>query len=221
MKKRKQPEPHPEFNNNPFRALKGLKPAPAAPEQKKARTPARRSSREEDEDLFRRAMAGARPLAAQAVEQPEKKQKEPAPEQAREDQSEAGLFLQAMQKIGTTFRETEREPDDEPRQSSSSRMKQLKRGTIRITSELDLHGYLRDEALARLQRFLAASGARGEKAVLVITGKGINSPEGPVLQGAVAEWLRGKGKAMVAEFAPAPRDKGGSGAFVIFLKSNR
>ncbi|HWR73104.1 MAG TPA: DNA mismatch repair protein MutS, partial [Nitrospirota bacterium] len=31
-------------------------------------------------------------------------------------------------------------------------------------------------------------------------------------------WLREQGKGMVAEFAPAPRDKGGSGAFVVFLR---
>ena len=55
--------------------------------------------------------------------------------------------------------------------------------------------------------------------MLVITGKGINSAEGPVLQGAVADWLREKGRGLVAEFAPAPRDKGGSGAFVVFLKN--
>jgi DNA-nicking Smr family endonuclease len=54
--------------------------------------------------------------------------------------------------------------------------------------------------------------------VLVITGKGINSPEGPVLQRVVAEWLRKEGKGTVAEFAPAPREMGGSGAFVVFLR---
>jgi len=220
MKKKRTPEKGaPDFQNNPFRSLKGLKPAPAAPDQKKARTPARKDNKEEDEDLFRRAMAGARPLGAESGEQPEEKQQKRAPEPVREDQEESGLFLQAMQKIGTTFREQDAEPGDEPRQSPSSRMKQLKRGQIRLRDELDLHGYLRDEALAQLQRFLAAARSRGEKAVLVITGKGINSPEGPVLQGAVAEWLRGKGKALVAEFAPAPRDRGGSGAFVVFLKN--
>jgi DNA-nicking Smr family endonuclease len=219
MKKRRTPEKTvPDFQNNPFRSLKGLKPAAAAADGDKKRTPARREDREE-EDLFRRAMAGARPLSADEGEPPDKKQQKRASEPVHEDRDEAGLFLQAMQKIGTTFREQECEPDEGPRQTASSRMKQLKRGTIRVTSELDLHGYLRDEALAQLQRFLAAACARGEKAVLVITGKGINSPEGPVLQGAAAEWLRGKGKTMVAEFGPAPRDKGGSGAFVVFLKN--
>ena len=47
------------------------------------------------------------------------------------------------------------------------------------------------------------------------------SAEGPVLQGAVSHWLSERGKGMVAEFAPAPREKGGSGAFVVFLKSGK
>jgi DNA-nicking Smr family endonuclease len=98
-------------------------------------------------------------------------------------------------------------------------MKLLKRGTIRISEELDLHGYLKDEALQRLEHFITGALHRGRKAVLVITGKGINSPEGPVLQGAVADWLRDKGRAMVAEFEKAPRDKGGSGAVVVFLRT--
>jgi hypothetical protein len=69
-----------------------------------------------------------------------------------------------------------------------------------------------DEALSRLEHFIMNASARGHQAVLVITGKGMNSPEGPVLQGAVKEWLRTRGKGSIAEFHPAPRDKGGGGA---------
>ncbi len=130
------------------------------------------------------------------------------------------LFLAAMQKIGTTFHDTmpEREPEEAEQRSSTSRMRQLKRGTIRISQELDLHGFLKDEALVQLEQFVAAACSRGQQAVLVITGKGINSPEGPVLQGAVAGWLRSEGKGLIAEFSSAPRELGGSGAFVVFLK---
>ena len=125
-----------------------------------------------------------------------------------------------MEKIGTKLREQPGEDTEEPpRQSASSRMKQLKRGTIRVRAELDLHGCMRDEALVKLEHFLASAYGRGQKAVLVITGKGLNSPEGPVLQGAVAGWLRQKGKNLVVEFAPAPRELGGSGAYVVFLKN--
>jgi DNA-nicking Smr family endonuclease len=137
--------------------------------------------------------------------------------------SDSRLFLQAMKKLGTAMppapREQE-EPEDTQRRSPTGRMRQLKRGSLRISGELDLHGYLRDEALVLLQRFITGAFGRGQEAVLVITGKGINSPEGPVLQGAVEGWLRQQGKGMVAEFSPAPRDKGGSGAFVVFLKKS-
>ena len=126
-----------------------------------------------------------------------------------------------MEKLGTAsltgFAKTEVPEHKET--ASSNRMRLLKRGVIRISEELDLHGYLRDEALRRLEHFIAGAHHRGRKAVLVITGKGINSPEGPVLQGAVADWLREQGRALVAEFEQAPRDKGGSGAFVVFLRT--
>jgi DNA-nicking Smr family endonuclease len=125
-----------------------------------------------------------------------------------------------MRNIGTTAHPDLEDEEDAGghRRSASSRMKQLKRGTIRISAELDLHGYLRDEAIQQLNRFITAAFTRGLSSVLVITGKGINSPDGPVLQGAVADWLRTAGKGMVAEFSPAPRDLGGNGAYVVFLK---
>lgn len=133
---------------------------------------------------------------------------------------EQAVFLKAMEQIGTKLREQQREEIEEgPRRSASSRMRQLKRGTIRVRAELDLHGCMRDEALVKLEHFLAAAYGRGHKAVLVITGKGLNSPEGPVLQDAVARWLREKGKNLVAEFSPAPRELGGSGAYVVFFKT--
>lgn len=222
MKKKKLDEQsRPDFRNNPFKSLKGFVPPAHTPDKKKAAPPPKNAGQSEDDsELFLRAATGARRFeedAFPAVEATARKKPVAAdPLAANDDQ----LFLLAMKKIGTAVREDR--PDDEipgeQRRSSSSRMKQLKRGTIRISGELDLHGLLRDEAIARLGRFIAEAHSRGREAVLVITGKGINSPEGPVLQGAAAEWLRGRGKAMIAEFSPAPRDKGGSGAFVVFLR---
>ena len=54
--------------------------------------------------------------------------------------------------------------------------------------------------------------------MLVITGKGSHSAEGPVLQQVVAGWLRDQGRDLITEYAPAPQEMGGSGAFVIFLR---
>lgn len=215
-----------QFNNNPFKSLKSFKsrgdskPGPV----KKTPVPAQKENRQDDLDMFLRAVSGVREIDPSSDDQQTKREKNksnnPSCGEDREDQQ---LFVEAMQKIGATFRNEQQKPDldEAPRQSSSSRMRQLKRGTIRIREELDLHGYLKAEALVKLAHFIAAAYNRGQKAVLVITGKGNNSPEGPVLQGAVASWLYQEGKGLVAEFAPAPRDMGGSGAFVVFLKNRQ
>lgn len=214
------------FSNAPFKALKGLKPSATTPAAvgPVPKTPPN-ADIGDDADLFLQAMRGARPVAPdrEEVETPQAGQRAaPAAQPDRVRVSEHELFLQAMGQLGTAaVREDDlADPDDgdAPARSSSSRMRQLKRGTIGIGEELDLHGFLKDEALRRLGHFISSAHARGLQAVLVITGKGLNSPEGPVLSGAVDAWLREQGKGMVAEFHRAPRDKGGSGAYVVFLK---
>ena len=223
MKKKNPTGPLASFNNNPFKSLKSIKPKLEPPGPGRP-SPGRREKQEEDAaGLFMRAVSGARALHADEPGETPELKKNKAPDGESGDDQEQQLFLQAMQKIGTTLSklQSESESGEEARQSVSSRLKQLRRGTIRIGEELDLHGHLRKEAVLKLEHFVSAAYHRRQKAVLVITGKGINSPEGPVLPGAVADWLRGKGKAMVAEFAPAPRDRGGSGAFVVFLKNPR
>ena len=75
--------------------------------------------------------------------------------------------------------------------------------------------------IENLDRFVKGAYNRGQKGVLVITGKGNNSPVEPVLKAAVAGWLRDAGKGMVSEFVQAPNEMGGGGAYVVFLKENK
>jgi DNA-nicking Smr family endonuclease len=213
------------FKNRPFKTLKGFSPdspAQTPPEPRRARN----TDDADDAGLFLRSMDGVRRVAD--GEEATEPQALPVPTRRvdgdrHDDVPDRDLFLEAMGSLGTTALRVE-EPEPEGTglaRSSSSRMRQLRRGTIRIGEELDLHGFLKDEALRKLEHFIRNAYARGQQAVLVITGKGYNSAEGPVLQGAVAAWLREQGKGMVAEFMPAPRHKGGSGAYVIFLKRQK
>jgi DNA-nicking Smr family endonuclease len=136
-----------------------------------------------------------------------------------QDTAAAELFLQEIGRLKLEVKFTEALPDeDELKPLAGNRLKQLKRGVVAVDYQLDLHGLTRDEALAELPRFLRTAQAKGQAAVLVITGKGYNSTSGPVLQQAVAAWLRDAGRELVVEFAPAPREMGGSGAFVVFLR---
>ena len=223
MKKKKGDDKAPvDFNNNPFKYLKGFSPPRSTAETKVAPRSKKDVPKEDDSELFLKAVTGTRKIHNKDSSTGNDATQELAalPGQAVALQ-ESELFLAAMQKIGTTIKDVHQQEQEnlEPvRKSASSRMRQLKRGTLFISRQLDLHGCLRAEALKRLEQFILEAFNRGQQAVLVITGKGLNSPEGPVLQGAVAAWLRDRGKKMVAEFGSAPRDLGGSGAFVVFLK---
>ena len=135
------------------------------------------------------------------------------------DQAETEAFSLAIGQLKLDVAFADKFPeDDEFKTLGANRLRQLKKGIIRLDRQLDLHGLTREEALVALSRFLRNAQVHGEKAALVITGKGNNSPAEPVLQQAVAAWLREAGKELVSEFDSAPREMGGSGAFVVFLK---
>ena len=223
MKKKKAPLPKPkEFANPAFAALKGLQAKPAEPAAVKTKAPpVRKETPADDMDLFLLAMAGVEKLGTR----PDKPVKEPseAPVKAvvrKIEANEQRLFLEAINglKLDVTFHD---ELPAEPlptKPGSGSRMKQLRRGTLRIDYELDLHGLTRDEALDALNAFIKGAYRRGQQAVLVITGRGNHSPDEPVLKSAVEKWLREGGKEMVVEFFSAPRQLGGEGAIVVFLR---
>lgn len=220
MKKSKAPQTKEKpFSATPFRALKGVRveTPPSSPARQPAPPPEPITAGPDEEALFRRAMAGVKQLGAVEARHPGRP-KPPAPR--RIDEEERRVFLSALERLHLDVTFTDALGDDvEPlRPMPVNRMRQLRRGAIRIDYELDLHGLDREDAVESLTAFISGAFKRGQKAVLVITGKGNNSPGEPVLQGAVVGWLRNRGKEMVAEFSPAPRQMGGGGAFVVFLK---
>jgi DNA-nicking Smr family endonuclease len=98
--------------------------------------------------------------------------------------------------------------------------KRVRRGDVEIGASLDLHGHTHDSARAALQRFLHRAQARGDRAVIVITGVG-RGGEG-VLKRAFPGWIAGENvRPLVSGFAQAHRTHGGAGAFYVFLKRAR
>lgn len=225
MKKKEQPKPkQKEFAASPFKALKGtaleLREPVVAPAA--APKPVKKAAQEaDDESLFLNAVADVRRLGPAAT-LPARVKAQAAAKVQRDDE-ELRIFRQAVDALKMDVRFSDELPEEESPQRPVpvNRLRQLRRGGIRIDLQLDLHGLTRDEALENLERFVKGAFNRGQKGVLVITGKGNNSPGEPVLKAAVAAWLRDAGKAMVTEFNPAPQEMGGSGAFVIFLKEKK
>jgi len=231
-KKRQDNPPKPQqFRTTPFSNLKGVVTAPASPPSVEPPAPltAPVPSEADGDELFLQAMGdvkkldGSRLNAGNDGSPPRRRHASTAEMKtvptSPQDTAAAELFLQEIGRLKLEVKFTEALPDeDELKPLAGNRLKQLKRGVVAVDYQLDLHGLTRDEALAELPRFLRTAQAKGQAAVLVITGKGYNSTSGPVLQQAVAAWLRDAGRELVVEFAPAPREMGGSGAFVVFLR---
>lgn len=224
-KKQQQNPPKPkEFHASPFSALKDVAVSVAAPaEPVQPVVKKTDESAENGVDLFLQAVSDVRPFhpsgkkpvreAAHPLQKTSKK--------AVEDLLvvEEGAFLEEIGRLKLDTRFADSVPDDGELQTlSGNRLRQVKRGVVSVDRQLDLHGLTREEALEALPGFLRSAQQNGQKAVLVITGKGNHSAGEPVLHQAVASWLRDAGKGAVLEFAPAPPEMGGSGAYVVFLR---
>lgn len=223
-KKRIAPQPKPiPFKTANFALLNGITVAkestarshPTPERQPQAPLPQR------DTDLFRDAMRDVVPLHGNNPPVPHDGllpiNHIPATHPA-EHQEDMLLFMGEIGrlKIEKRFTETFDEP---PPPARSRRQRQAKRGEIKIEQRLDLHGMTREEAWDKLPRFVRSAQQQGVKTLLIITGRGNNSPEGPVLPGVVDRWLRDEGKELVVEFFPAPPALGGAGARLVFLRT--
>src|SRR5262245_42626046 len=105
----------------------------------------------------------------------------------------------------------------------------LERGRLAVEARLDLHGMRQREAHAALRRFLKSAQGKGQRHVLVITGRGIepdarrsfyDADERGVLRQAVPHWLERPDLApLVVSYAEAPRRLGGKGALCVRLRA--
>jgi len=108
------------------------------------------------------------------------------------------------------------------RSSSVSRetLGRLVRGEFPISAHLDLHRMPLEEARRAVDEFLVQQQKRGHRCVLLVTGKGKNSPGGQgVLREHVPQWLaRGPSARRVLAFASARPCDGGLGALVVLMR---
>lgn len=88
-----------------------------------------------------------------------------------------------------------------------------------IDGKLDLHGMRASEAKIAVARFLAKRAVEGDRAVLVVHGKGRHSPRGDaVLRGELGAWLsQGAAARHVLAFASVVDRLGESGSVLVLL----
>jgi DNA-nicking Smr family endonuclease len=177
----------------------------------------------DDDALFQDAMSDVTPLDGdhQKLErQPSihTKPSHPAPDDERDGLAHLKGLVHGTVQIDITF-------SDEYIQGSikgfsRKMMRKLKRGHFSVQNYVDLHGLNRSEAENRVKEFLLDSHARGLRCVLIVHGRGLNSPDSlPVLKEELPIWLnRGPVRKIVLAFSTALPHDGGTGAIYVLLR---
>ena len=97
------------------------------------------------------------------------------------------------------------------------KLRELRRGRLKIADILDLHGYTQVSTPAAITNFLASYSNSDNQCVMIITGKGRNSPDRVSgVRATALETLR-KHPRVLAYCCSQPVD-GGHGAFYILLR---
>ena len=95
----------------------------------------------------------------------------------------------------------------------------LHRGEYSIQDHIDLHGQSVAAARESFDRFMHSSIAAGKNALLVIHGRGLSSPAGPVLKSKLCQWLTASPwRKWVVAFTSARLCDGGAGATYVLLR---
>mgnify|MGYP001826429761 FL=1 len=170
---------------------------------------------DDDPDIFRRAIDGAKPLRTdQRVPEPRKK----PPPKARFSRADEEKALEESLEVDIDTMEAANAESMRyhcPHVGKRT-MRKLARGKYAVQAEIDLHGMTVAEARPRLADFIDYSLKQGLTCVRIVHGKGLGSGHrGPVLKSAVNRWLR-KWDSVLA-FVSARQVDGGTGAIYVLL----
>jgi DNA-nicking Smr family endonuclease len=170
---------------------------------------AKKPIKPEDAALFRAAVGEVQPLPDQNRIEPQRPPRKPL--------LRAPIHPPAIPDTLSDFA-AENAPDEFLRNGlSRMTLRRLRRGHWPVQDSLDLHGSSGDAARMLLQEFLHEAAQRGARCVLVIHGKGMNSPGGEaVLRKLTRHWLAQRPD--VLAYCDAPPKSGGSGAALVLLK---
>lgn len=215
-----------DFSRNPFKSLKGFcvsaPETPVFPKERKNAAGPSASAEADDFTSFAEEMKRlGLPQPEREPDLPEVKRPEgPKGAQPPSPRTDRDLFLAALGEMDVTF--TDHLPDEEegPR-AEPRRMRQLRQGRLVPEAQLDLHGFSRSDARAKALFFLENAVHHGMKTVLLVTGRGLGSAGEPVLRAEMEHLLSGEGSRLVSEWGRAPRQYGGDGALVVFLRGPR
>ena len=213
--------------NNPFRDLKKTVKIPEKPlvSRKPEPPPAPvRETSETDEEVFLRSMQDVTRLKSDGrvrvnVVPPPL----PLRAQAEENEALAELYDLVAGRAGFDITDTDEYIEGCVSGLDIRLVRKLRAGEFSRQAALDLHGMTSDAALAEVEQFVFRCVNTGLRCVLIVHGRGRNSPgQVPVLKDRLKQWLtRGKLGRLVLAFATARAHDGGPGALYVLLRRER
>lgn len=172
----------------------------------------------DDDELFRRAMSGTKPIKTEARAEPPRRRPKAEARFSRDD--ELRVLEESLQADIDDIEASSGQRLRFHRPSIGRRtMRKLARGNFAVQAEIDLHGMTVDEARSRLADFIEQSAKTGKRCVRVVHGKGRGSGQrGPALKPGVNRWLRRWDS--VLAFVSTPQVHGGTGAVYVLLRES-
>jgi DNA-nicking Smr family endonuclease len=194
--------------------------AAGSPDAKPAKTDA---PHQDDGKSFQEAMSGVTPLSGRERKITRNPGDHilppyPAPDQEQEAMVHLHDLIRGNIELDITL--TDEYIEGSVKGFSRKLMKILRDGAFPVQDHIDLHGLTRQEAERTVRDFLLQSSTRGLRCVLIVHGRGLNSPDClAVLKGKLPTWLtRGPAKRIVLAFATARPYDGGAGAVYVLLR---
>ncbi len=225
MNRTKQPAQ--EFRFSPFKSLKGLiktDKTAAAAQDKTSKVSQNTDStgdegRECAKQIFLEAVADVKPLSCQEYE------KRSLPFQHLPDYpSEDEECVRKMKELinhgrGFVISDTQEYIEGTGYNVHSALASRLHQGEFAVQGHIDLHGFLPFDAGVVFDGFMKKALMKGWRTVLVIHGRGLSSPDEPVLKNKVIEWLQShRWRKWVIAYSSARSCDGGTGATYILLR---
>lgn len=228
MARRKKKKPGQKTPRNTFanHAFRGLKAAHiAARRSEPPPDPVASDPGPSDADLFADAMADVRPLSASHRAVLPTPVRETRPRVVADPDAEALAELSDLVTGAGAFDITDTTEFLEGAVNGVDHrlVRKLRAGHFAFRRHLDLHGLTVPEARDAVSNFMQRAVRDGERCVLIVHGRGLNSPDNvPILKRNLVAWLsRGAWARSILAFTSARPCDGGAGAMYILLRRKR
>jgi DNA-nicking Smr family endonuclease len=175
---------------------------------------------DDDRAMFEAAMAGVKKMPHNTCADLESRKFMISPSQ-KSDESEVLLELEELVNSGKGFvvAHTAEYVEGTGYNVNRAIVKRLHSGEYAVQGHIDLHGQSVESARILFDQFLKESISTHKGMILIIHGRGLSSPAGPVLKTKVIQWLTtGPWRKWVMAFASARLCDGGAGATYVLLR---